>query len=132
MEEVDKNDNIVEMDKIKEIYEAYNRGVSDGREDFELIFKRNGQLLQTLKKYENEIEQLKTQLQQANAGIVNCSGCYLVETNAAQTCAEKIFKEIYKRASKNTFFDAWVGLNLEELAKQFGVEIDKISKDNEE
>lgn len=24
MEEVDKNDNIVEMDKIKEIYEAYN------------------------------------------------------------------------------------------------------------
>lgn len=131
MEEVDQNDNIVEMDKIKEIYEAYNRGVSDGREDFELIFKRNGQLLQTLKKYENEIEQLKTQLQQANAGIVNCSGCYLVETNATQTCAEKIFKEIYNRATKYTFYDAWTG-DLEELAKQFGVEIDKISKDNEE
>lgn len=123
MDKRQQKNNIVETDGIEKIYEAYNRGVSDGREDFELIFRRNGQLLQTLKNYENEIEQLRTQLQQANIGIVNCSGCFLVETNATQTCAEKIFKEIYNRASKNTFYDAWVGLNLEELAKQYGVKI---------
>lgn len=82
MDKRQQKNNIVETDGIEKIYEAYNRGVSDGREDFELIFRRNGQLLQTLKNYENEIEQLRMQLQQANTGIVNCSGCYLVETNA--------------------------------------------------
>lgn len=37
-----------------------------------------------------DIERLKTQLQQANAGIVNCSGCHLVELNAVKDFAEKV------------------------------------------
>ena len=39
---------------------------------------------------ESENERLKTQLAQANAGIVNCSGCKLVELNAVKEFAEKL------------------------------------------
>ena len=39
---------------------------------------------------ESENERLKTQLAQANAGIVNCSGCKLVELNAVKEFEEKL------------------------------------------
>ena len=51
---------------------------------------------------EREIEKLKIQLAQANAGIVNCSGCKLVEINAVRAFAEKL-KEIC--VSKRKFID---------------------------
>lgn len=43
-----------------------------------------------LKAQQREIDRLKLQLGQANAGIVNCSGCELVETNAVKEFAEKV------------------------------------------
>ena len=49
-----------------------------------------------------EIKKLKIQLEQANAGIVNCSGCKLVEINAVRAFAEKL-KEIC--VSKRKFID---------------------------
>ena len=39
---------------------------------------------------QREIDRLKIQLEQANAGIVNCSGCKLVETNGIREFAEKL------------------------------------------
>lgn len=64
-------------DTQKAYKEGYDKGFLDGRE----ISK-------------SDIERLKTQLQQANAGIVNCSGCHLVELNAVKDFAEKL-KEKY-------------------------------------
>lgn len=49
-------------------------------------------LRRELAKAEAEKERLKTQLQQANVGIVNCSGCKLVEINAVKEFAEKLKK----------------------------------------
>ena len=43
-----------------------------------------------LKAQQREIDRLKIQLEQANAGIVNCSGCKLLETNAVEEFSEKI------------------------------------------
>lgn len=37
--------------------------------------------------------------------------------------AEKIFKELFKRAEQQTFFDCRMALDLDNLAKEFGVEI---------
>lgn len=48
-----------------------------------------------LKAQQREIDRLKTQLEQANARIVNCSGSELDETNAVKEFAEKL-KEEYK------------------------------------
>ena len=47
---------------------------------------------------ESENERLKTQLAQANAGIVNCSGCKLVEINAVNEFAEKVKEYINDNA----------------------------------
>ena len=43
-----------------------------------------------LKAQQREIDRLKIQLEQANVGIVNCSGCELLETNAVKEFAEKL------------------------------------------
>ena len=47
---------------------------------------------------DKEIDRLKIQLEQANAGIVNCSGCKLVEINAVRDFAEKLKARITKFA----------------------------------
>lgn len=60
-------------DTQKAYKEGYDKGFLDGRE----ISK-------------SDIERLKTQLQQANAGIVNCIGCHLVELNAVKDFADKL------------------------------------------
>lgn len=46
--------------------------------------------LTLINELESENERLKTQLAQANAGIVNCSGCKLVELNAVKEFAERL------------------------------------------
>lgn len=51
-------------------------------------------ILTYINELESENERLKILLAQANAGIVNCSGCKLVELNAVKEFAEKI-KERY-------------------------------------
>ena len=77
-------------DTQKAYKEGYDKGFLDGREEFDIILQRNKQLLQALEISKSDIERLKTQLQQANAGIVNCIGCHLVELNAVKDFAEKL------------------------------------------
>lgn len=48
--------------------------------------------LTLINELESENERLKTQLAQANAGIVNCSGCKLVEINAVKEFSERLKK----------------------------------------
>ena len=52
--------------------------------------------LDLIAKQEKEIDRLKIQLEQANAGIVNCSGCKLVEINVVKEFAEKLKARITK------------------------------------
>ena len=51
-------------------------------------------ILTLINELESENEWLKTQLAQANAGIVNCSGCRLVELNAVREFAEKLKEKV--------------------------------------
>ena len=51
-------------------------------------------ILTLINELESENERLKTQLAQANAGIVNCSGCRLVELNAVREFAEKLKEKV--------------------------------------
>ena len=53
------------------------------KNDYDKAFER-------LKAQQREIDRLKIQLEQANAGIVNCSGCEFVETNGIKEFAEKL------------------------------------------
>ena len=80
--------------------EGYDKGFLDGREEFDIILQRNKQLLQALEISKSDIERLKTQLQQANAGIVNCIGCYLVELNAVKDFAKKLKEKYGKSCSE--------------------------------
>ena len=51
-------------------------------------------ILTLINELESENERLKTQLAQSNAGIVNCSGCRLVELNAVREFAEKLKEKV--------------------------------------
>lgn len=83
-------------DTQKAYKEGYDKGFLDGWEEFDIILQRNKQLIQAREILKSDIERLKTQLQQANAGIVNCSGCHLVELNAVKEFADKLKARIYE------------------------------------
>ena len=87
-------------DTQKAYKEGYDKGFLDGREEFDIILQRNKQLLQAREILKSDIERLKTQLQQANAGIVNCIGCHLVELNAVKDFAEKLKEKYGKSCSE--------------------------------
>ena len=74
--------------------------------------------LNLINELESENERLKTQLAQANAGIVNCSGCRLVELNAVREFAEKLWNTI-----KDKGIDYKIGL------RALGEEIDELLKE---
>ena len=70
---------------------------------------------------EKEIDRLKIQLEQANAGIVNCGGCKLVEINVVRDFAEKLKKYSY---TDNCFTDGkWhryvLVSDIDELLKEY-------------
>ena len=87
-------------DTQKAYKEGYDKGFLDGREEFDIILQRNKQLLQAREISKSDIERLKTQLQQANAGIVNCIDCHLVELNAVKDFAEKLKEKYGKSCSE--------------------------------
>ena len=76
--------------------------------------------LNLINELESENERLKTQLAQANAGIVNCSGWRLVELNAVREFAEKLWNTI-----KDKGIDYKIGL------RALGEEIDELLKEYE-
>lgn len=86
----------MESEKVKEIkkalednanYKHHNKlGYIDGYKCKTVAF---ADILTLINELESENERLKTQLAQANAGIVNCSGCKLVELNAVKEFADR-------------------------------------------
>lgn len=57
-----------------------------------------------------EIEKLKIQLEQANAGIVNCSGCKFVEINAVNEFAEKVKNKLFEFFQDNEELDGKISV----------------------
>ena len=65
-------------------------------------------VLTLINELESENERLKTQLAQANAGIVNCSGCKFVEINAVREFAERLkdkVKNFCGTEEENHYYD---------------------------
>ena len=77
-----------------------------------------------LKAQQREIDRLKIQLEQANAGIVNCSGCELVQINAVEEFAEKLKDLLYTVYGKHgaplgDFTAEDIACDIDELLKEY-------------
>ena len=83
-------------EKVKEIKELLLRKAKEYESQTLL------DILTLINELESENERLKTQLAQANAGIVNCSGCKFVEINAVNEFAEKL-KECAKSCEESGY-----------------------------
>ena len=120
----------MESEKVKEIkkalednanYEHHNKlGYIDGYKCKTVAF---ADILTLINELESENERLKILLAQANAGIVNCSGCKLVELNAVKEFAEKLKMKAFDK----DMFNDWAGATYVVLVR----EIDKLLKEYE-
>lgn len=105
----------MESEKVKEIkkalednanYEHHNKlSYIDGYKCKTVDY---ADILTLINELESENERLKTQLAQANAGIVNCSGCKFVEINAVREFAERLkdkVKNFCGTEEENHYYD---------------------------
>lgn len=105
--------------------EAYKDGFSEGADlktkAENKLKSENHQLKDRIAELESENERLKTQLEQANAGIVNCSGCRLVEINAVREFAEKLKSEMLDREYNGIHYKwgTFSGNDIDELLKEY-------------
>lgn len=56
---------------------------------------------------------------------------YIGADKIEKETARKILQEIYNRARKNWLYDCWEGMDLDELATQYGVEIEREEEDDD-
>lgn len=86
-------------EKVKEIKELLLRKAKEYESQTLL------DILTLINELESENERLKILLAQANAGIVNCSGCKLVELNAVKEFAEKLKEKLQNFIYDNEDYD---------------------------
>ena len=127
----------MESEKVKEIKKALQETI-DGKLSTEYltvceisccprldIDKLFSDILTLINELESENERLKILLAQANAGIVNCSGCKLVELNAVKEFAERL-KEKFKGQgilfydkAKDCHYYRSIGKEIDELLEEY-------------
>ena len=103
-------------EKVKEIKEALEQNddngiiyeVNDKKRICKFIHHKD--IITLINELESENERLKTQLAQANAGIVNCSGCKLVEINAVNEFAEKVKNKLFEFFQDNEELDGKISV----------------------
>ena len=108
----------MESEKVKEIKKALEQNddngimyeVNDKKRICKFIHHKD--ILTLINELESENERLKTQLAQANAGIVNCSGCKLVEINAVRDFAEKLKNKLFEFFQDNEELDGKISVGL--------------------
>lgn len=96
----------------KALYNAGYRKVPDGAVIIPAE-ERDGEMKaynEERAEFEREIEKLKTLLEQANAGIVNCSGCKLVELNAVKEFAERLKNKLFEFFQDNEELDGKISV----------------------
>ena len=106
----------MESEKVKEIKKALEQNddngimyeVNDKKRICKFIHHKD--ILTLINELESENERLKTQLAQANAGIVNCSGCKLVEINAVKEFAEKLKNKLFEFFQDNEELDGKISV----------------------
>ena len=91
-------------EKVKEIKELLLRKAKEYESQTLL------DILTLINELESENERLKTQLAQANAGTVNCSGCKLVELNAVKDFAEKLKNKLFEFFQDNEELDGKISV----------------------
>ena len=91
-------------EKVKEIKELLLRKAKEYESQTLL------DILTLINELESENERLKILLAQANAGIVNCSGCKLVELNAVKDFAEKLKNKLFEFFQDNEEFDGKISV----------------------
>ena len=106
----------MESEKVKEIKEALEQNNGSGIM-YEVDYKKrtckfihHEVILTLINELESENERLKILLAQANAGIVNCSGCKLVELNAVKEFAEKLKNELFEFFQDNEELDGKISV----------------------
>ena len=107
----------MESEKVKEIKKAleFNTNNSecmhlpyiDGYKCKTVAF---ADILTLINELESENERLKILLAQANAGIVNCSGCKLVELNAVKEFAERLKNKLFEFFQDNEELDGKISV----------------------
>ena len=116
----------MESEKVKEIKKALEDNKTDHLpyiDGYKCKFVDYSDILTLINELESENERLKILLAQANAGIVNCSGCKLVELNAVKEFAEKLKMKAFDK----DMFNDWAGATYVVLVR----EIDKLLKEYE-
>ena len=103
-------------EKAKEIKEALEQNDDSGIL-YEVDYKKrtckfihHEDILTLINELESENKRLKIQLAQANAGIVNCSGCKLVELNAVKDFAEKLKNKLFEFFQDNEELDGKISV----------------------
>ena len=91
-------------EKVKEIKELLLRKAKEYESQTLL------DILTLINELESENERLKILLAQANAGIVNCSGCKLVELNAVKDFAEKLKNKLFEFFQDNEELDGKISI----------------------
>ena len=91
-------------EKVKEIKELLLRKAKEYESQTLL------DILTLINELESENERLKILLAQANAGIVNCSGCKLVELNAVKEFAEKLKNKLFDFFQDNEELDGKISV----------------------
>ena len=105
----------MESEKVKEIKKSLKQEIhlteyvdSAYSENVSLDLLKD--VLTIINELESEHERLKTQLAQANAGIVNCSGCKLVEINTVKDFAEKLKNKLFEFFQDNEELDGKISV----------------------
>ena len=96
--------------EIKKALEQNNTYIPFINEHYNWDEVSHADILALINELESENERLKTQLAQANAGIVNCSGCKFVEINAVREFAEKVKNKLFEFFQDNEELDGKISV----------------------
>ena len=91
--------------EVRDTDKMARNSIEQYKNDYDKAFER-------LKAQQREIDRLKIQLEQANAGIVNCSGCKFVELNAVKDFAEKLKNKLFEFFQDNEELDGKISVGL--------------------
>lgn len=119
--------------------EAFMTEIKRQKEINKMLIAHEEDYIKTLRELETKIEALQydndnlyrakrdLEDQLIQSGLTEYIGTDEIEKETAR----KILQEIYNRARKNWLYDCWEGMDLDELATQYGVEIEYQGEEND-
>lgn len=120
--------------------EAFMTEIKRQKEINKMLIAHEEDYIKTLRELETKIEALQydndnlyrakrdLEDQLIESGLTEYIGADEIEKEIAR----KILQEIYNRARKNWLYDCWEGMDLDELATQYGVEIEQEEEEEDD